>query len=155
MTHAKLVLLSKKDQVKTFSDVKPISLSNFINKVISRVLHERLVTLLPLLISKNQKGFVKNRSIVENVLLAQEIVSGIGLRTKTTNVVIKLDMTKVYDRLSWLFITKVLGIFGFNEVMIDKVYQLLANNWYLVLINRQAKRFFKSTRGVKQGDHLL
>ncbi|XP_075076732.1 uncharacterized protein LOC142163356 [Nicotiana tabacum] len=46
------------------------------------------------------------------------------MRTKARpNVVIKLDITKAYDRLSWLFLTK-------------------------------ANDFFKSSRGVKQGDPL-
>ncbi|XP_019225233.1 PREDICTED: uncharacterized protein LOC109206828 [Nicotiana attenuata] len=67
------------------------------------VTHTNLV-LLP---KKKEAGFVKGRSIVENVLLTQEIVTDIRLRTKAgPNAVIKLDMTKAYDRLSWLFLTK-------------------------------------------------
>lgn len=88
--------------------MRPISLSNFINKVFSRFIHERLVGLLPNLISDEQAGFVKGRSIVENVFLTHEIITDIRLRRKAgPNVVIKLDMTKAYDRLSWIFLTKV------------------------------------------------
>nr|XP_009774912.1 PREDICTED: uncharacterized protein LOC104224892 [Nicotiana sylvestris] len=82
ITHTNLVLLPKKKEVITFSDMWPISLSNFINKVFSRVIHERLVGLLPNLISDEQAGFVKGRSIVENVLLTQEIITDMRLRTK-------------------------------------------------------------------------
>lgn len=60
----------------------PISLSNFINKVFSRVIHVRLVDLLPKLISDEQAGFVQGRSIVENILLTQEIIMDIHLRRK-------------------------------------------------------------------------
>lgn len=74
VTHTNLILLSKKDQPNIFTNVRPISLSNLINKVIFRVLHERLVKPLPILISNNQFGFVKWKSIVKNVLLAQEII---------------------------------------------------------------------------------
>nr|XP_009785869.1 PREDICTED: uncharacterized protein LOC104234070 [Nicotiana sylvestris] len=63
----------------------------------------------------NMTSFVKGRSIVENILLTQEIVKDIRLRGKPSNVVIKLDMAKAYD---------------------------IANG------------FFKSSRGVKQGDPL-
>ncbi|XP_070004494.1 uncharacterized protein [Nicotiana sylvestris] len=45
--------------------------------------------------------FVKGRSIVKNILLTQEIISDIRLRGKPSNVVIKLDMVKAYDRVSW------------------------------------------------------
>lgn len=41
VTHTNLVLLPKKE-VTTFSDMRPRSLSNFINKICSRVIHERL-----------------------------------------------------------------------------------------------------------------
>lgn len=50
--------------------MRPISLSDLLNKVISRVLHDRLEGILSLLISRNQSGFVKGRSVTENVVLA-------------------------------------------------------------------------------------
>ncbi|XP_070021835.1 uncharacterized protein [Nicotiana sylvestris] len=153
VTHTNLVLLPKKKEVTTFSDLRPISLSNFSNKVISRVVHERLVKFLPCMISEEQEGFVKGRNIVENILLTQEIVTDIRLRTKAgPNVILKLDMTKAYDRLSWLFLTKVLRKMGFTERLIGIVFGLVSNNWYSILINGQAHGFFKSSRGVKQGD---
>ncbi|XP_070005983.1 uncharacterized protein [Nicotiana sylvestris] len=121
--------------------------------VISRVVHEKLVKFLPSLISEEQAGFVKGRNIVENILLTQEIVTDIRLRTKAgPNVILKLDMTKAYDRLSWLFLTKVLRKMGFTERLIGIVFELVSNNWYSTLINGQAHGFFKSSRGVKQGD---
>ncbi|XP_060210567.1 uncharacterized protein LOC132637503 [Lycium barbarum] len=99
-------------------------------------------------------GFVKGRNIAENVLLAQEIIRDINLRAKHTNMVIKLDMAKAYDRLSWIFLTKVLRQFGFGEVIIDLVWRLLSNNWYSILINGQSHGCFRSSRGLKQGDPL-
>lgn len=129
ITHTNLVLLPKKKEVVTFSDMRPISLSNFVNKIFSRVVHERLAVLLPNIVSEEQAGFVKGRSIVENVLLTQEIITDIRLRTKAgPNVVIKLDMAKAYDRVSWLFLTKVFRKMGFGERFIGLVYEIVANN---------------------------
>ncbi|XP_075079894.1 uncharacterized protein LOC142165180 [Nicotiana tabacum] len=68
--------------------------------------------------------------------------------------VIKLDMTKAYDRFSWLFLTKVLRKIGFCERFIGLIFHLVSNNWYSVLLNGQSFGFFKSTRAVKQGDPL-
>ncbi|XP_070042663.1 uncharacterized protein [Nicotiana tomentosiformis] len=104
ITHTNLVLLPKKPRVETFSDLRPISLSNFINKVLSRALHDRLENFLPSLIASNQSEFVKGRSIFENILLTQEIVTDIRLRGKPANVVIKLNMDKAYDRVSWKYL---------------------------------------------------
>lgn len=71
VTHTNLVMIPNKDSIKSFGDVRPISLSTFVNKVISRCLHEKMVFVFPSIISNNQSGFVKERSITENVLLAQ------------------------------------------------------------------------------------
>ncbi|XP_060210670.1 uncharacterized protein LOC132637628 [Lycium barbarum] len=76
VTHTNLVLLPKKELIQSYLDLRPISLSNFINKVMSRVVHDRLESVLPQLISINQASFVQGRSIIENVLLAQEIAKG-------------------------------------------------------------------------------
>ncbi|XP_060170627.1 uncharacterized protein LOC132601563 [Lycium barbarum] len=94
ITHTNLVLLSKKQDVQTYADMRPIRLSNFINKVISRVVHGRLEGILPRLVSPNQSGFVKGRSTIENFLLTQEIVTDIRKRGKPANVMIKLELAK-------------------------------------------------------------
>lgn len=92
------MLLPKKDFPQYFSNLRPITFSNFLNKIISRLVHDRMEVLLPRLISQNQSRFVKGRNITKNVLLAQEIVTDIRLRGKPDNVIIKLDMAKEYDR---------------------------------------------------------
>lgn len=56
--------------------------------------------MLPSLISINQSGFVKGRSITEKILLAQEIIRDINKRNKLNNVAVKLDIAKAYDRVS-------------------------------------------------------
>lgn len=121
--------------MRSFLDLRKFSLSCFINKIISRVLHGRMVEVLPKLISPNQSEFIKGRSISENILLAQEIIGDINKRNKHTNVVVKLDMGKVYDRVSWVFLTKVLRKFSFSKIIIDMVWRLISNNWYSICIN--------------------
>ncbi|XP_070010394.1 uncharacterized protein [Nicotiana sylvestris] len=43
---------------------------------------------------------------------------------------------------------------GFTERLIGLVFGLVSNNWYSILINGQAHGFFKTSRGVKQGDPI-
>uniref|UniRef100_M1A3C1 Reverse transcriptase n=1 Tax=Solanum tuberosum TaxID=4113 RepID=M1A3C1_SOLTU len=109
---------------------------------------------IPTLIASNQSGFVKGRSIFENILLTQEIVAHIRLRGKAANVVLKLDMAKAYDRVSWRYLMHVPRKMRFAEHFITLIRRLIMNNWYSVLVNGQATGFFQSTRGVKQGDPL-
>lgn len=54
------------------------------------------------------------------------------------NVVVKLDIAKAYDKVSWIFLTKVLRKFGFSEITIDMVWRLIFNNLYSILVNEQS-----------------
>lgn len=100
ITHANLVLIPKKENIQSFLDIILTSLSNFVNKILSRITHDRVKGLLPFIIFYNTLGFVKGRSIIENVLLAQEMGTDIGKWEKPDNVIIKLNMAKAYDRVS-------------------------------------------------------
>lgn len=56
-THTNLFLIPKKENVQTFSYMRPISLSSFVNKVLSRIIHDRLKDIIPKLISANETNF--------------------------------------------------------------------------------------------------
>lgn len=77
--------------------------------------------MVPKIISKNQFGFVEGRNIAKKILLDQEIIRDIGKRNTHHNAVVNLDMAKAYDRVFWVFLTKVLKKFGFYKVLIDLV----------------------------------
>ncbi|KAL0301778.1 UNVERIFIED_CONTAM: hypothetical protein Sradi_6454600 [Sesamum radiatum] len=61
---------SKTDSPQTWSDFKPISLCNVINKIMTKLLYNKMAHLLPTLISPSQSGFVPGRLIGDNILMA-------------------------------------------------------------------------------------
>lgn len=61
-------------------------------------------------------------------------------------------MSKAYDRISWLFLMKVMRKMDFTKVFIDIIWRLIANNWYPIIINRKSYGSFHSTGGIKQAD---
>lgn len=153
-THACLILLPKMSNPSKLSKYRPIKLSNFVNKVISKLLCLRLAPIFPNLISLNQLGFVKGRSISENIMLTQGIFCHIKKPVIGSSIVIKLDMVKAYDRVSWSYIRLVIRRMGFGEVLIGMVWRIMSNNWYSIILNEARHGFFHSTKGLKQGDSV-
>lgn len=64
-----LALIPKKDEAKVMKDYMPISCCNVLYKIISKLIVNRLKGVLPKCISLNQSAFIKERLLMENVLL--------------------------------------------------------------------------------------
>lgn len=69
-------------------------------------------------------------------------------------IILFLDMAKAYDRLEWNFLYVVLSRFGFSAQWINLVKGMLENCWVSVLFRGVISGFFKSSRGLRQGDPL-
>lgn len=53
---------------------------------------------------QNQTSFVKERLLVENALLAGELVNGYHHSKGPKRITIKVDIAKAFDTLSWDFV---------------------------------------------------
>ncbi|WRX28178.1 Reverse transcriptase domain - like 10 [Theobroma cacao] len=154
VTSTTLVLLPKKANACHWSEYCPISLCTFLNKIVTKLLANRLSKILPFIISKNQSGFVNGRLISDNILLAQELIGKIDAKSRGGNVVLKLDMAKAYDRLNWDFLYLMMEHFGFNAHWINMIKSCISNCWFSLLINGSLVGYFKSERGLRQGDSI-
>lgn len=97
-----VTLIPKIEKPKLVSDFKPISLCNVNFKIISKILANRLRLVLPLLIGREQAGFVSDRCSFDNIIAVQEIVHSMENDTKNPpRMLIKLDIEKAYDTVNW------------------------------------------------------
>lgn len=92
-----LALIPKTDTATSMKDYRPISCCNVIYKVISKILASRLKKLLPSVISLKQSAFVKDRLLMENVLLASELVKSYHKTSVTSRCAMKIDISKAFD----------------------------------------------------------
>ncbi|XP_026415816.1 uncharacterized protein LOC113311183 [Papaver somniferum] len=82
------------------SQYRPTGLCNFIYKILSKTLANRLKPFMNNIISKNQSAFIPKRSISDNILLANEAIYAVNHNDKVEGIAaIKLDMYKAYDKL--------------------------------------------------------
>ncbi|KAJ6821965.1 uncharacterized protein M6B38_131310 [Iris pallida] len=77
---------------------------------------------MPKLISREQSAYVRGREIVDNTILAQELIHDTASSNRGSNIAIKLDMAKAYDRLDWQYLLWVLRRFGFDNKFIDIIW---------------------------------
>jgi hypothetical protein len=134
---------------------RPISLANFIYKVISKILANRLKPLLHKIISSNQSAFLKGRSIHDNSILAHEIFH--SMKKKKGNgglIAIKLDMEKAFDRMEWSFLLRIFSLLGFSPKWLQLVEQCISTASFSILLDGSPFGMFPSSQGLRQGDPL-
>lgn len=87
-------------------DWGPISLCNVIYKILSKVLANLLKKVLYKFISVEQSTFISGRSILDNVLVANENVHYLKCKTKgrQSEMVLKIDLSKACDRVDWSYL---------------------------------------------------
>ncbi|KAL9670846.1 hypothetical protein QQ045_008405 [Rhodiola kirilowii] len=149
-----IVLIPKVPKAGKFDQVRPISLCNFVHKILSRILNNRLTMILKKVISQEQSGFLEGRYIHDCIGMAHDMVRDINVKSFGGNIMMKIDMSKAYDRISWRFILKMMTAMGFSEAWNDLIYRNISNCWYSVVWNGSSHGFFKSNKGVRQGDPL-
>ena len=67
---------------------------------------------------------------------------------------IKLDMMKVYDRVNWSFLIKVLEKFGFSKAWCKWIKACILGAIFFILINGSLEGYFKYSQGIRQGEPL-
>lgn len=124
------------------------------NKIISKFFASRLENYLPMVMVPNQSGFIKGRTISDNVLLAKELFHDIWRGVNSPNLILKLDMEKAYDKVQWPFLVLVMRKMGFPELWVKLIENCISPYWFPMLVNGCPMGFFKSSRGLRQGDHI-
>ena len=102
-----IVMIPKKGGAKDFKDFRPISLVGSLCKLLAKVLANRLKRVMGKLVNKAQNTFVGGRQILDDPLIANEIID-LALKKKEKQVLCKLDIEKAYDHINWNFLTKIL-----------------------------------------------
>ncbi|GAU10224.1 hypothetical protein TSUD_421490, partial [Trifolium subterraneum] len=151
-----ICLIPKCDNHTSMKDLRPISLCNVLYKMISKVLANRLKCCLDKCVSQEQSAFVEGRSILDNALIATEVIHPLKRKTngRRGELPLKIDISKAYDKVDWGFLRGVMTRMGFTDVWIRWVMMCVSSVNYSVLMNSDRVGPISPGRGLRQGDPL-
>jgi hypothetical protein len=153
LNHTFITLVPKVKIPSDLGDYRPIACCNFIYKIIASILSNRIKNFLKYLISENQCAFIPGRQIIENSLLAHELIRNFNRGCKN-KVCIKIDIHKAFDKINRHFIIYMMRQMGFHKKFCDLVKECIDSASFSILVNGSPCGFISSNRGIRQGDPL-
>lgn len=148
-----ICLIFKKDNQQRIGDYRLISLIGCMYKVLAKLLANRMREVMSNVISKLQTAFVKNRQILDGVLIANELVEEARKRKRPT-LLFKVDFEKAYNSVSWEFLDYMMMRMNFPSKWRRWIRECLATDRISVLVNMSPIGEFSVGRGLRQGDPL-
>lgn len=156
INHTHITLVPKVKCPMNMTQLRPISLCNVTYKILSKVLANRLCVILPTIISENQSAFVSGRYIMDNILIGQEVLHHLKNKRKGQKyeMATKMDMSKAYDQVEWIFLEKIMLKMGFDQRWVQWIMECISPISYSVIVNGEATSYIRPSRGIRQGDPL-
>ena len=114
---------------------------------------KRLEKTVEEVISPVQTAFIKGRFIMEGVTVLHEILNSIHSE-KSNAVLFKVDFEKVYDKIKWPFVCKMLKLEGYPDIWIDWILKLMRGGHVAIKVNEMIGKYFITHKGLRQGDPM-
>ena len=102
-----IALVPKVRHPSSFDQFRPISLVAVIYKIITKILSCRMKKIMPMIIDDCQSAFLSDIGLMDNVVMANEVLEEIRRKTKS-GVCFKVDFEKAYDSVKWSFLLDML-----------------------------------------------
>ena len=110
-----ITCIPKDNKPKIFlKNWRPLTLLDTVYKLASGAIANRIKTVLDLIINNDQTGFIKGRSIVENIRVIYDTMK-FTEDHHIPGLLLLIDFEKAFDSLSWDFLYKALEHLNFGE----------------------------------------
>lgn len=86
LNHTHITLIPKVQGLESIGNYKPIGLCNTLNKMVTKIIVERIRPLLENVISLLQTTFVPSKKGIDNVIIMQELVHTLSKKKRQSQV---------------------------------------------------------------------
>ncbi|KAF3773390.1 Transposon TX1 uncharacterized protein [Nymphaea thermarum] len=147
---ATCVLVPKCPNPTDVTHFRPISILGTPYKIIAKLLSLRLAPVMSSIISPFQVAFIKGQRLQDAVVLANEVVHSLYC-LRLPSFILKLDISKAFDSVSWEFLSDLLTRLAFGPSFKQWVMSLVIGAQLAVSFNGKCGDFFCLERGLRQG----
>lgn len=95
------------------------------------------------ILDEAQTAFIKDRSIVDNMHLAQELFSKYNRKNSSPRCNMKVDLQKAYDTVDLEFLREVLIVKDFPHTFINWIMECVTTMSFSISVNGKLHGFFK------------
>lgn len=150
---AHITLLPKADDATKVKDFRPISLMHSVEKILFKLLANRLAPIPKQLIPCSQSAFIKSRSIQDNFLFVKNAVQLLH-KSKQPSLLLKLDIAGAFDCISWSYLLELMQHLGFGHHWCDIISILWSSASSRIWLMGSLASHSKLRKGLHQGDPL-
>lgn len=119
-----ITLLPKGEDADRMQRFRPVCLMNDSLKILTKGVHFRLAEIADEIIDRTQRTFMKNRFIMEGILVMHEVLHEVN-KKKMSGVLFKVDFEKAYDNINWSFLYNVMLKKGFSNKWNDWIFSII------------------------------
>lgn len=144
------LIYKKKGNKNKLKNWRPINLLNVDYKILSRIMSNRLKSVLPHIISPEQTACVIRRDIADTIVTIKDIID-ISEIEKSEGYLLKIDQEKAFDRVSHNYLFKVLEAMGFGNIFCKWIRIFYTDIYSAVKSNGHVTKYFPVKNSVRQG----
>lgn len=144
------IIPKKGKDLRYLKNWRPISLLNTDYKILTKLLAQRLQSVIPTIVSSNQTGYIKNRYAGENIRTITDIISYTSLHNVPA-ILLQLDFEKAFDSVSWNFLHYILKKYNFGPTFRKWIEIIYNQPEFCVTNNGYHSQFITMERGIRQG----
>ena len=141
-------LIPKKSNIiRKISDLRPISLINTDQKILSHILANRIKPVCNALIDQHQFAHFPKRDIHAAITLIKQY----AVEMKQNDIICALDFTKAFDSVDRTFMFSILDYLAIDSCTMKLIKIMYSKTCSIIDINSEFSEVFEISRGVRQG----